>query len=37
MDGAAFGDAFLVGDAFLRGVYTVFDVAGSQVGFAEAV
>jgi cathepsin D len=30
------GDAFIVGDSFIKTYYTHFDVANSQVGFARA-
>ncbi len=30
------GDAFIIGDSFIKTFYTHFDVANSQVGFARA-
>jgi len=30
------GEAFIIGDAFIKTYYTHFDVAGSRVGFARA-
>jgi hypothetical protein len=31
------GEAFIIGDLFLKTFYTHFDVAGKRVGFATAV
>ena len=33
---AALGEAFIIGDAFIKTYYTHFDVANSRVGFARA-
>ena len=33
---ASLGEAFIIGDAFIKTYYTHFDVAGSRVGFAKA-
>jgi cathepsin D len=31
------GEAFILGDSFIKTYYTHFDVAGERIGFARAI
>jgi len=34
---SSLGEAFILGDSFIKTYYTHFDVAGERIGFARAI